>query len=230
MGSRDASLHLRCEDAGVLLPRLRAMLDDPACWREEMEAALGLLQQVLAQQLPQLDAEKQRAGNAVLAEFQEGLADRESREDPAIVVVRPHFVSLYWYDHIRSENLEEVAWNFSRRCRVPVLGLCRFDLEDVQLCAVRNAGVPEADTCRGDYFFNEKDIQPVAAEDLCRILEMPALQKGLAEALACPDGEEMAETLEKVLGLPIYLNEARLSDAGKTPRERWWKTLVYAET
>lgn len=230
MGSRDASLHLRCEDAGVLLPRLRAMLDDPACWREEMEAALGLLQQVLAQQLPQLDAEQQRAGNAVLAEFQEGLADRENREDPAIVVVRPHFVSLYWYDHIRSENLEEVAWNFSRRCRVPVLGLCRFDLEDVQLCAVCNAGVPEADTCRGDYFFNEKDIQPVAAEDLCRILEMPALQKGLAEALACPDGEEMAETLEKVLGLPIYLNEARLSDAGKTPRERWWKTLVYAET
>lgn len=214
----------------MLLPRLRAMLDDPACWREEMEAALGLLQQVLAQQLPQLDAEQQRAGNAVLAEFQAGLADRENREDPAIVVVRPHFVSLYWYDHIRSENLEEVAWNFSRRCRVPVLGLCRFDLEDVQLCAVRNAGVPEADTCRGDYFFNEKDIQPVAAEDLCRILEMPALQKGLAEALACPDGEEMAETLEKVLGLPIYLNEARLSDAGKTPRERWWKTLVYAET
>lgn len=230
MGSRDASLHLRCEDAGVLLPRLRAMLDDPACWREEMEEALGLLQQVLERQLPQLDAEKQSAGNAVLAEFQAGLADWESREDPAIVVVRPHFVSLYWYDHIRSENLEEVAWNFSRRCRVPVLGLCRFDLADVQLCAVRNAGVPEADTCRGDYFFNEKDIQPVAAEDLCRILEMPSLQDGVAEALACPDGEEMAETLEKVLGLPIYLNETRLSDAGKTPRERWWKTLVYEET
>lgn len=229
MGSREASLHLRCENSGALLPRLRALLDDPASWTEEREEMLGVLRQVMERQLPQLDEEKQQMGRAALDNLQADLEDWETREDPAIVVVRPHFVSVYWYDHIRSENLEEQAWNFSRRCRTPVLGLCRLDLPDLQICGVRNAGVPEADTCTGEYYFNEKDIQPVEAEELCRILEAPFLQDGVVEALACPDGEAMADTLEKALGLPIYQNERMLSAAGKTARERWRNTLVYAE-
>lgn len=230
MGSREASLHLRCEDRGTLLPKLKTLLDDPSFWREETEDLLGLLGQVFEQQLPQLDERKQRAGKALLDNLRTGLDDWEQREDPAIVVVRPHFVSLYWYDHIRSENLEEQAWNFGRRCRVPVLGVCRFDICDLQLCGVRNAGCPEAVTCRGDYYFNEHDIQPVDAGELCRILEAPFLQEGVAAALACSDGEGMAQMLEKALKMPIYLNERMLSAEGKRPTECWRKTLVYVET
>lgn len=64
MGSREASLHLRCEDRGTLLPKLKTLLDDPSFWREETEDLLGLLGQVFEQQLPQLDETKQRAGKA----------------------------------------------------------------------------------------------------------------------------------------------------------------------
>ena len=53
---------------------------------------------------------------------------------------------------------------------------------------------------------------------------------GVAAALACSDGEGMAQMLEKALKMPIYLNERMLSAEGKRPTECWRKTLVYVET
>lgn len=108
--------------------------------------------------------------------------------EPAAIVVRKDFVSIYWYDHIRVENLSTEASKYAALCDVPALGVGVYDDTYFSIYAVRNAGKPNKESCVGEYLFDYEDLTPVDAQRVCELLDAPFFLNGLQNVLSCDEG------------------------------------------
>lgn len=186
MGSKHASVHLRCDDSTQVLAKLKEKFHKKKEPQEDMDG-----------------------------------------DDPAVIVVGEHFVSVYWYDHIRVENLRKEMMKYAHLCGVPALGVGIYDDTNFSIYAVCNAGKPEARSCRGEYLFDYEDITPVEAEDICDIIDAPFYVEGLQKVLAADDGEEMADTFELETGLPIYMDDDLCEEDGMKKLHEWENATVF---
>lgn len=94
---------------------------------------------------PQEKAEKE----LLLADIMKQAEIDMGAKEPATIVVREHFVSIYWYDNIRSENLQQETLNYSADHKLPALGVAVYDDTNFQLYTVRDIGTPQAKGYRG---------------------------------------------------------------------------------
>ena len=145
--------------------------------------------------------EGERAEKTALLDAAMANAFREAGEERAVLVLRPGAVSLYWYDHIRTENLEEEAKDYARSLGVPALGLGVYDDTNVVICATdgRNA-------CRGFYWFDEDDVEPTDPAALCALLGAGEKAPAVAEALGYHEAEPMIQSLERIFGVELCLS------------------------
>lgn len=227
MSSKHAGVHLRCSDSAEILLKLKGLFDKKIKPSKGDLAAMELIRAFAASNIEAIsDADERAEKEAILTKVMgQALVDGE----PAVIVVRKHFVSIYWYDHIRPENLKKEAMEYSSLCGVPALGVSVYDGENFLICAVCSAGTPNVKACMGEYMFDYDDITPVKAEDICTIADAPFLLEALKETLSCTDGEKMAETFEKSTGLPVFMYAEDFEKAGKKPILNWKSAAVYAE-
>lgn len=164
-----------------------------------------------------------------LAWFEEMLkASEDADTEKATVIVRGDFISVYWYDVIRYENLRGELEKYAALCGVPALGAGIYDDDDFFICAVSGAGTPECEKCFGEYNFAEDDISPAKPGELCKLVEAPSLLLGLARTLRCGWGDEMAETFTKETGLEIFVDGDMAGELGMRKLYDWKGAAVYA--
>lgn len=83
-----------------------------------MELILSLARKNLAETVdPAERAQKSLAFEQLMANAQMDMAT----DAPATIVIREHFVSVYWYDHIRAENLSEELLEYAALQHAPFL-------------------------------------------------------------------------------------------------------------
>ena len=230
MGSKHAGIHLRCDESAEVLTRLKEAFDSKKGPSKEDMMALELIKTFAMRNIsaitdPGEKAEKEALLSQVL---DRGLKERESG-DPAVIVVRRHFVSIYWYDHIRNENLRKEMLEYAHMCGVPALGVGIYDDANFSIYAVRSAGEPDAHICQGTYFFDYEDVAPVEAEDICGTVDAPFFVDALRKALAENDGETMAAVFEQETGLPIMMYEEDCREDRLRLLCRWDNAVVYSE-
>ena len=149
--------------------------------------------------------------------------------DRAAVVLRKHFVSLYWDDRIRPNNMEKELCKYAKKLKMPALGISVFKDNNVVFHAVRDIGKESERECIGFYWFDEEDIKPIKASDLCQILDADFLLEALTETLSCEDGVKMAETFERTTGIMIFENIESCRDAGMMEVDVWESADVFRE-
>lgn len=227
MGSRYASIHLRCDDSTEVLALLAEAFGKKKLFGEENSFVMDTIR-AYADKIgdPKEKAEKE----AALAQLMQKAQSRFPARDSAAIVVREHFVSIYWYDHIRIENLQGYLLKYAALCNVSALGVSLFDDTNFSIYAVRNAGKKEVKGCKGVYMFDYDDINPVRAEDICNILYTPFYLEGLKKTLRAQDGETMAETFEKETGLPLYMDIDLCNQYAMKKLYVWKYATVFQET
>lgn len=125
MGAKHAGIHLRCDDSSAILPALKRAFGakKKAPGKREaaaMELILSLARKNLAETVdPAERAQKSLAFEQLMANAQMDMAT----DAPATIVIREHFVSVYWYDHIRAENLSDELLEYAALCGVPAMGV-----------------------------------------------------------------------------------------------------------
>lgn len=147
---------------------------------------------------------------------------------PAVLVVREHFVSIYWHDHIRSDNLEKELLDYAAKCQVSALGTAVYDDANFQIYAVCNAHRNDIQILKGQYMFDYDDIESVTAEDICTTLDTAFLKDALQKTLSCTDGQTMSETFEKETGLLTFMDADMCSDAGMKELCKWTHATVFS--
>lgn len=230
MGSKHAGIHLRCDDSAEVLARLKEAFSRKKGPGKEELMAFEMIKAFAMKNISAITdcAERAEKEAEVSRVLDLGLKELESG-DPAVVVVRRHFVSIYWYDHIRNENLREKMLEYAQMCGVPALGVGIYDDNNFSIYAVCGAGKPDARSCRGTYFFDYEDITPVEAEDICGTVDTPFFREALGKALSADDGETMAAVFEQETGLPIMMYEEDCREGRLRPLCRWDNAVVYSE-
>lgn len=166
---------------------------------------------------------------ATLSEIIERTLNDMGAGDPAVIVVRKHFVSIYWYDHIRNENLQERMLEYAQLCGVPAMGVGIYDDTNFLIYAVFNAKGPNTKWYSGEYLFDLQDITPVKAEDICDAIDAPFFLKGLQKVLSNDAGEAMADAFEQETELPILMFAEDCQEIGMKELYRWSCATVYGE-
>lgn len=210
MGSKHAGVHLRCEDSAAVLACLKKEFSKKKGPSKKDLAAMAIIETFARQNISSIAGDRERAEQeADLARFMEQARIDMSGGDPAVLVLREHFVSVYWYDHIRPENLGEELAHYAVLCGVPALGAAVYDDSNFQICAVHDVDVEsgQARRCVGQYWFDYDDVQPADPAELCAILDADFLLPALTEALSQPNGEAMADCFEARTGLPLLMDE-----------------------
>ena len=230
MGSKHAGIHLRCDDSAEVLAKLKKVFVKKKGPSQKDVMALELIKTFAMRNISAITdpAEKAEKVAELSQVLDRGLKEMESGE-PAVIVVRRHFVSIYWYDHIRNENLREEMLEYAQMCGVPALGVGIYDDANFSIYAVCNAGEPDAQSCQGTYFFDYDDITPVKAEDICGTIDAPFFMDALQKVLSGDDGETMAAAFEQETGLPIMMYEEDCRESQLRLLCRRDNAVVYSE-
>ena len=228
MGAKHASVHLRCDDSTEVLTKLKGAFRKKKGPSTKDLLAMEIIKAFANKNIseitdPNEKAEKESTLTQMMKEAQKDMGEG----DPAIIVVREHFVSIYWYDHIRIENLREEMKEYAYLCGVQALGVGLFDDTNFSIYAVCNTGKPDARGCRGEYLFDYEDITPVEAEDICDIIDAPFYLEGMKKVLAADDGETMAAIFEEETGLPIYMDDKSCEEYSMKKLYEWEHATVF---
>lgn len=226
MGAKRAGIHLRYTDREKTLTGLKKEFDSEGAAQKEIEKESQQYREFMAGLCTsRIKNEEERKEK--LAVIEELCRMREDTEK-ATVIVRGDFISVYWYDVIRYENLRGELEKYAALCGVPALGAGIYDDDDFFICAVSGAGTPECEKCFGEYNFAEDDISPVKPGEICRLAGAPSLLLGLARTLRCGWGDEMAETFTKETGLEIFVDGDMAGELGMRKLYDWKGAAVYA--
>jgi len=230
MGSKHASVHLRCEDSAEVLAKLKKEFRKKKGPSKKDLLAMEIIKAFAKKNISEISDPNEKAEKeAVLAQVMNDAHRDMGQGDPAVIVVRDHFVSVYWYDHIRIENLREEMMEYAYLCGVPALGVGLYDDTNFSIYAVCNAGKTDVRGARGEYLFDYEDITEVEAEDVCDIVNAPFYLEGLQKALAADDGETMAALFEEGTGLPILMSDDECREYGMKLLHQWGGAVVYSE-
>lgn len=230
MGSKHAGIHLRCEDSTAVLACLKKEFSKKKGPSTKDLAAIAIIEAFARKNINSIADDRERAEKeADMARIMEQARIDMSGGDPAVIVLREHFVSVYWYDHIRPENLGEELAHYAVLCGVPALGAAVYDDSNFQICAVRDVDVEsyQARRCVGQYWFDYDDVQPADPAELCAILDADFLLPALTEALSQTDGEAMADCFEARTGLPILMDEGLCRTEQMRELHRWDGAVVF---
>lgn len=228
MGAKHAGIHLRCEDSGAVLAKLKEKFDAQRSGLNKKEAdGMEFIRSIVQKSIakvadPAERTEKMLALEQIIANAQGNMA----ADEPAVIAVGEHFVSIYWYDHIREDNLPAEMLEYATVCGVPAMGVSVYDDTNFTLCAVCNAGTPNVRRCSGAYMFDHDDISPVEAETVCDTIGAPFLLDALKKTLSCRDGERMAAVFEAETGIPIFLDETACAKSGMKALYKWKSAVV----
>ena len=222
MGSKHASIHFRSDTPDSLIPILKKLFDKKpkpdihSIWAMKLiEAeAQGNINKITDEKEKN---EKQTQLDIILNKARNDMDDSEK----ALIVMRERFVSLYWYDHIRNDNLDQMLFKYAGKTKTPALGVGVYDNSNFIIYAIRDAGRQSAEQAHGTYWFDNDDIKPVEATELTRIIEAEFLHNALEKTLSCEDGETMAETFEESTGLMILLDTEYCIEIGMTKIAEW---------
>ena len=230
MSSKHAGIHLRSDNSKEILAKLKNEFNNKNKPNKKDMMALELIKAVVNKNIsditdPTEKAEKEATFSQVMDKALKGMASGE----PATIVVRQHFISIYWYDHIRSENLLEELKKYAHMSGVPAFGVSVYDNTNFSIYAVCNIGGPNARCFKGEYFFDFDDITPVAAEDICDTVDAPFLLDALQETLSKDEGELMALTFEQKTGLPILMFDEDCKKKGLQTLYQWSNATIYCE-
>ncbi len=231
MGAKHASVHLRCDDETIVLEKLKGKFDrEKARPAKKDLLAMELIKAIASKNVAKISDPAEKAEKKAILSQIMGQAKKDMEAgDPAVIAVREHFVSIYWYDHIRIDNLYQEMMDYAALCGVPAMGVGIYDDTNFYLYAVRNAKTPKACGCRGEYLFDYDDITPVTAGEVCRIIDAPFLLEAFHKTLSCSDGENMASVFEEETELPILMGEAACKSSGMRELERWKNAVVFGE-
>lgn len=229
MGAKNASLHFRTDDPEALLPALKTLFSKAPKADKQSQAVMELIRA-----MGQMEIDKMPEG-AAKAERQQALADFmadstkiTSADSPrAIIVLSRYFVSLYWEDKIRVENLGHVLGEYAAKLDLPAMGVALYDDTNFVILAVKNAGKPNKEECQGIYWFDEHDIRPIKAADLCRVLDADFLRLPFEHMLRAKNGEAMAELFERGTNLPIMLYPEDCPESELSMVAQWPNADVY---
>lgn len=228
MGSKHASIHLRCDDSTRVLACLKKEFGKKKGPSKKDLVAMEIIKAFANKNISAIADDRERAEQEaffaqILGEAQRNMENGE----PAVIVVRPHFVSIYWYDHIRAENLGEELAHYAAICKVPALGAAVYDDTNFQICGACGVGSDQARLCAGQYWFDYDDVQSVDPAELCSILDAEFLLPALRETLSQTDGEAMAGCFEKLTGLPILMDETLCREEQLRELHRWGNAVVF---
>lgn len=230
MGAKHASIHLRCDDSNEVLVRLKKAFSKKKGPGKKDMMAIELIKAFANKNISEItDPTEKAEKEAVLSEAIERTLNGMGTGDPAVIVVRKHFVSIYWYDHIRNDNLQEKMLEYAQLCGVPAMGVGLYDDTNFSIYAVCNAKGPDARWYSGEYLFDLDDITPVKAEDICDTINTPFFLKGLQKVLSHDNAEAMADTFEQETKLPILMFDEDCRDIGMKELHRWSSATVYCE-
>ncbi len=217
MGAKIAGFHFLTGEPDKLLPKLKRKFNKQPGPSEKDLGMMALLRAMAEGNIRKTasDEGERAAKQAQLDAFMAN-AFREVGEERAVLVLRPGAVSLYWYDHIRTENLGQEAKKYAKSLGVPALGLGLYDDDDVILCATDGKVVQ-----RGFYWFGEEDIEPAVPAALCATLGLPDKESAVAEALQYQDAEAMVQALEQIFGVELYVDAEECRRAGREEIATW---------
>lgn len=208
MGSKHASVHIRCDDYEYVLSILKKKFNKKSAPNKKDLFVLEFIKAVANSNIDKITDKAEKAEKLSVLEDIIGRATEDmGNSEPAVIVVRPYFVSVYWYDHIRSENLATEAVEYSSLCNAPVLGVAVYDDSNFQIYAVSCMKGEPSRGCKGEYFFDHNDITTVAAEEVCDIVNTPFWLSELTDTLSLKDGENMVASFEDKTGIIIFMND-----------------------
>ncbi len=202
MGTKAAGIHFLTQEPEKLLPELERKFGKAPEPGDRDRAMMALLRSMAEKEIRETSSdEKERAEKTALLDAAMANAFREAEEDRAVVVLRPGAASLYWYDHIRTENMAQEAKEYAKAMGVPTLDLGVYDDTNAVLCAADGQSV-----CRGLYWFDEDDVEPADSAGFCALLGCEDRTEAMAQALQYREAEPMVQALEKIFGIELYLD------------------------
>lgn len=230
MGAKHAGVHLRSKKKGEeILAVLEQEFSKEIGPEKEDRLAIQKLESIARKNISLIADPKERSEKeGLLSQIIHETQQKMMQGEPAVVVVRSDFVSIYWYDHIRVENLGAEASKYAALCEVPALGAGVYDDTNFSIYAVRSAGKPDKESCLGEYLFDYEDLTPVEAERVCEIIDAPFFLNGLQNALSSKEGDIMAQTFEKETGLQVFMTEDMCKQAGMQKTHNWKSANVYS--
>ena len=230
MGAKHAGVHLRSKKKGEeILAVLEQEFSKEIGPEKEDRLAIQKLESIARKNISLIADPKERSEKeGLLSQIIHETQQKMMQGEPAVVVVRSDFVSIYWYDHIRVENLGAEASKYAALCEVPALGAGVYDDTNFSIYAVRSAGKPDKESCLGEYLFDYEDLTPVEAQRVCELIDAPFFLNGLQNVLSCEEGDIMAQTFEKETGLSIFMTEDMCKQAGMKKIHSWKSANVYS--
>lgn len=202
MGTKVAGIHFLTQEPTKLLPELKRKFGKAPGPGDKDRVMMALLRSMAEKNIRETSSDEgERAEKTALLDAAMANAFREAGEERAVAVLRPGAVSLYWYDHIRTENMEQEAKEYAKALGVPAMGLGVYDDDDVILCATDGKKVQ-----RGFYRFDEDDVEPADPAAFCALLGCEDRTEAVADALQYRDAEPMVRVLEKIFGIDLYLD------------------------
>lgn len=221
MSSNYAGIHLYCENSGAMVEKLKEELGKKAISKSE-KRALDVVNAVLNKKIADAkDADEKAKVEANLIQTMQILKNAVGQHEAYTAVVREHFVSIYCHDLIRSESVRDELDTYVKKFKTPGIGVAVWQDFNFQIYAANEE--KEAEDCLGEYYFDEDDITPVKAEDICQVVGVPHLLESLQKVLSSQEGDKMAEVFEEEIGLKIYMDEDMCRDEGM-------KELFHSET
>jgi len=229
VGAKHASIHLRCDDEKRVLERLERKFNKKnAGFTRQDAAAMLLIKAVAGKNIAQIkDTAKKAEGKRILDQVLNQAKKDMLAGNTAVIVVWKHFVSIYWYDHIRVENLSQEMSEYALLCGVPAMGVGLYDDTDFSLYAIGDAGTAKACIHKGEYWFSHDHVVPVEPEAICNTIDAPFLLQPLRETLSCNDGESMANAFEEKTRIPIMLDERACKEIGMKQWIQWENAAVF---
>lgn len=217
MGTKAAGIHFFTREPDKLLPKLKRKFNKQPSPSVKDRAMMALLRAMAEKNIREtISDEGERAEKTDQLDAVMANAFREAGEERALLVLRPGGLSLYWYDHIRTENLEQETKQYAKSLGVPALGLGVYDDTNAVMCATDGR-----DTCRGFYWFDEDDIEPADPAALCALLDAADKVPAVAEALQYQDAEAMIQALEQIFGVELVLSAEECRGAGREEIASW---------
>lgn len=199
-----ASLSFRTNspaDAKALLQTLQPEFSQPLQADAQALNQLGLLGSLLQQNMDSLADPAQRAAQQAQLRQLAGnmplcsLANSEK----ALLVQQNGFVSLFWGDQIRSDNLNEQVRRYAALTGLPVLGTALYQGENLTLYAL--SGTQEAEAY---YWFAQDEIQPGDGQELAALLQLPPrAADALDDAFDAETLPDLLEGLQTALGISV---------------------------
>ena len=229
MGSKHARTHLRCDDSSAVLEKLKKEFGGKKKGPDlKDKLMMKILRSFAEKNIREIsDPKEKERKKAELESIMENACKEMNDGGNAVTVVHPRFVSIYWYDRIRPENMQDKLTEYSFISGMPAVGAAIYDDANFLIYAVCNAGTPQVHTCCGEYIFDYDDISPINADEICDTICAPFLLEGLKKALACDDGDAMAQMFESQTGLTIYADKAFCEATRMKKLYEWASAAVF---